>query len=34
VLQVADRPEQTLAYFTTADVPEGKLAGLCRSVVM
>jgi hypothetical protein len=32
VLQVADRPEQTLVYFTTTDVPEGALAGLAAEI--
>jgi transcriptional regulator with XRE-family HTH domain len=32
VLQVADRPEQMLVYFTTADVPQGKLADLAAGL--
>ena len=32
VLQVADHPEQTLVYFTTAEVPESKLADLGRGL--
>jgi hypothetical protein len=32
VLQVADHPEQMLVYFTTADVPESKLAGLAAEI--
>jgi transcriptional regulator with XRE-family HTH domain len=32
VLQVADRPEQTLVYFTTTDVPESALADLAAEV--
>jgi transcription regulator MmyB-like protein len=32
VLQVADHPEQTLVYFTTADVPETKLADLAAEI--
>jgi transcriptional regulator with XRE-family HTH domain len=32
VLQVADRPEQTLVYFTTTDVPESALAGLAAEI--
>jgi transcriptional regulator with XRE-family HTH domain len=32
VLQVADRPEQMLVYFTTADVPESKLADLAAEI--
>jgi len=32
VLQVADRPEQMLVYFTTSEVPEDKLAVLAASV--
>src|SRR6266851_1680719 len=32
VLQVADHPEQMLVYFTTADVPEAKLAGLAAEI--
>jgi transcriptional regulator with XRE-family HTH domain len=32
VLQVADHPEQTLVYFTSADVPEGKLADLAAEI--
>jgi len=32
VLQVADRPEQMLVYFTTSEVPEDKLAGLAAAL--
>ncbi len=32
VLQVADHPEQMLVYFTTADVPESKLADLAAEI--
>ena len=32
VLQVADHPEQTLVYFTTAEVPQGKLAALAAEI--
>ena len=32
VLQVADRPEQMLVYFTSADVPESKLADLAAEI--
>ncbi len=32
VLQVADLPEQMLVYFTTADVPESKLADLAAEI--
>jgi MmyB-like transcription regulator ligand binding domain len=32
VLQVADRPEQTLVYFTTTEVPESKLADLAAGM--
>jgi transcriptional regulator with XRE-family HTH domain len=32
VLQVADHPEQMLVYFTTADVPESKLADLAAEM--
>ena len=32
VLQVADHPEQMLVYFTTADVPESKLADLVAEI--
>ncbi len=32
VLQVADHPEQMLVYFTTADVPESKLADLADEI--
>ena len=32
VLQVADQPEQMLVYFTTAEVPESKLAALAAEV--
>jgi transcriptional regulator with XRE-family HTH domain len=32
VLQVADHPEQMLVYFTTADIPESKLAGLAAEI--
>jgi transcriptional regulator with XRE-family HTH domain len=32
VLQVADHPEQMLVYFTTADVPESKLAALAAEM--
>jgi len=32
VLQVADRPEQTLVYFITTDVPETKLAALAAEI--
>jgi len=32
VLQVADHPEQMLVYFTTADVPVSKLAGLAAEI--
>ena len=32
VLQVADHPEQTLVYFTSAEVPESKLADLAAEI--
>lgn len=32
VLQVADHPEQVLVYFTTTEVPEGKLAEMAASM--
>ena len=32
VLQVADHPEQTLVYFTSADVPESKLSHLAAEM--
>ncbi len=32
VLQVADRPEQVLVYFTSTEVPEGKLAEMAAAI--
>lgn len=32
VLQVADHPEQVLVYFTTTEVPEGKLAEMAAGM--